>query len=233
MIYAGILAGGKGERMQSSIPKQFLPACGKPVLYYSLRQFRSIDQIGKIIVSCHQQYMGAAREIADGLPPGAPVEIIAGGRTRHQSFVNIIECIKRTGFAAGDKILLHEAARPLVDAGLIREHIRSLDLFEATNTLFGATDTMMVSSDGEFIEQVPPKKNIFHGQGPQGYDLATLARVLESEVSEGDLSSELDLCAIYIKNRRSVRIVAGNERLFKLTYPTDFALLEHYLRKDN
>lgn len=47
------------------------------------------------------------------------------------------------------------------------------------------------------------------------------------------MSSELDLCAIYVKNRRSVKIVPGNERLFKLTYPNDFALLEHYLRKDN
>lgn len=171
MIYAGILAGGKGERMQSSLPKQFIPVCGKPVLYYSLSQFRSIGQIGRIIVSCHRQYISAAREIADALPPGAPVEIIEGGTTRHQSFVNIIEHIKREGFAGGDKILLHEAARPLVDAGLIKEHIRNLEFFEATNTLFGATDTMMLSSDGQFIEQVPTKKFIFHGQGPQGYDL--------------------------------------------------------------
>lgn len=218
--------------MQSDVPKQFLRVCGKPVLYYSLHQFRSVDQIEKIIVSCHRNYMGAAGEIARGMPGTAPIAIIEGGSTRHQSFVNIVEHIRQEGFAAGDKIILHESARPLVDAGLIREHIRNLSLFEATNTLFSVTDTMMMSSDGEFIEQVPLKKNIFHGQGPQGYDLAVLAHVLDNEVSESDLSVELDLCAIYVKNQRSVKIVQGNERLFKLTYPYDFALLEHYLQKE-
>lgn len=232
MIFAGILAGGKGERMNNGLPKQFVPVCGKPVLYYALRGFCGLEQIGKIIISCHPDHVLLARQIAGMLPGHRKITVIEGGPTRHQSFVNIIRHIQQAGFSPGDKLLLHEAARPLVDAGVIMEHIENLARFEATNTLLAAVDTMMISNDGQFIDQVPPKKTMYHGQGPQGYDLVKLLRVLEQEVMDSDMNGEPDLCALYLRNRRSVKIVKGNERLFKITYQNDLALLEHYLRKE-
>lgn len=232
MIFAGILAGGTGERMNNGLPKQFIPVLGKPVLYYSLRRFCAVDQIGKIIISCHRQYVDAASRIADGFPAAAKITVIEGGPTRHGSLVNIIRHIREKGFERGDKIILHEAARPLVDTDLIAEHIRSLARFEATNTLFSAVDTMMLSGDGEFIDSVPPKKNIYHGQGPQGYDLAKLIHLLENEIDEKDLQGEPDLCAIYLRCRRNVKIIKGSEKLFKITYPNDLALLEYYLGRE-
>lgn len=233
MIFAGILAGGKGERMNNGLPKQFISVCGNPVLYYPLRAFCGIEQVGKIIVSCHSQYMDLAGKIAHMLPGSDKITVIEGGQTRHQSLVNIIDHIKHEGCSANDKIILQEAARPLVDADVIREHIKNLANFEATNTLFNAIDTMMVSVDSEFIDEVPPKGNIYHGQGPQGYDLVKLIYVLEKEICDDDVISERDLCAIYVRNKRKVKIIKGNEKLFKVTYPKDFKLLEYYLQKED
>jgi len=232
MIYAAILAGGKGERMGNGLPKQFMEVCGKPVLYYSVRRFCAVQEVDRIIVSCHPDHINRAARIVESLQATGRIAVIEGGRTRHESFTNIIGHIRNRGAASGDKVLLHEAARPLVHEDLIREHIENLAHYDATNTLFAAVDVMMVSCNGMFIEGVFSKKDIYHGQGPQGYDLTTLLHVLDHEISASDLRSELDLCALYVRSRRTVKIVQGSEKLFKITYPNDLGLLEYYLRKD-
>jgi 2-C-methyl-D-erythritol 4-phosphate cytidylyltransferase len=233
MIFAGILAGGKGERISNELPKQFISVCGKPVLYYSVQAFCRIDQVGKIIISCHRDYLDLAEQITGPLAVPGKITVVEGGDTRHQSLVNIVEYIRAKGFDAGDKIILHEAARPLIDSDVILDHITSLASFEATNTLFGAVDTMMISDNGQFIDEVPPKKHIYHGQTPQGYDLEELIRVLEEEITDDDLSNEIDFCALYMRKNRKVKIVHGNERLFKVTYPKDIELLRYYLHKEH
>lgn len=232
MIFAGILAGGKGERIKSQLPKQFISVCGSPILYYSLDKFCNIDKVGMTIVSCHKEYMDVARLITKSVKEPEKIVVIEGGQTRHQSLVNVINHIKKLGFNNGDKILLHEAARPLIDTQLILEHINNLASFEATNTLFRAVDTMMVSGDGQFVEEVPPKHHIYHGQTPQGYDLNKLLYVLENEITIDDLGGEVDLCGIYLRNKRKVKIINGNEKLFKVTYEKDVELLKYYLENE-
>jgi len=230
MIYAGILAGGRGVRVNNDLPKQFVEVCGKPLLYHTLQRFCDIEEMDRIILSCIRAYIELAYRIVETTSAPGRITIVEGGQTRHESLMSIINYIRGRGCSANDKILVHEAARPLIDRDVIVEHIRNLARVEATNTLFGAVDTMMMSVNGEFIDQIPPKKQVYHGQTPQGYDLMRLIRVIEEEITEEDLEGEVDLCAIYLRNGRRVKIVKGNERLFKVTYPRDIALLEYYLR---
>lgn len=231
MIFAGILAGGAGERIKREAPKQFISIHGKPIIYYALKQFSSIVQIDKIIVSCHKTYIQFVEKIINDLSSNNRIIVVEGGHTRHQSLLNIVNYVKRSNYNPDDKILFHEAARPLIETDIILNHINYLDQYDATNTLYSAVDTMMISIDGEFINSIPDKKTIYHGQTPQGYHIGKLIDVLENEVTESDIKNEIDLCGIYLRYNRNIKIVNGNEKLFKITHPKDLILLQYYLEK--
>ena len=65
MIYAGILAGGKGSRMNSNIPKQFIELNGKPIIIYTIEKFLNVDEIDKVVISVIEEYIDYTRSSLD------------------------------------------------------------------------------------------------------------------------------------------------------------------------
>ena len=114
--FAVIVAGGKGTRMNSDIPKQFLLLKNKPVLYYTIKAFLDAYDNIEIILVLPEEHIGKGREIIDGYFDPSRIRITAGGRTRFHSVQNGLSLIHEESI-----IFVHDGVRCLVTGDLIRK----------------------------------------------------------------------------------------------------------------
>ncbi|MFZ0694586.1 MAG: 2-C-methyl-D-erythritol 4-phosphate cytidylyltransferase, partial [Alphaproteobacteria bacterium] len=103
-----VLAAGRGQRLGSSTPKQYLPLAGKPVLRYSLAAFASHPSIAAVAAVIAPEDRALYDRAASGLTLLPPV---MGGATRQESVRNGLEALSQRD---PERILIHDAARPFV-----------------------------------------------------------------------------------------------------------------------
>src|SRR5262249_45857663 len=121
MAVALIVAAGRGQRLGAGLPKALVPLAGRPLLAWSIDALRRVDAIDKIVVAMPALDAGEARERDRGLRSPPEVIAVEGGATRSESV--------RAALAAagpGDPVLVHDAARPLVTAELVRRTLAAL-----------------------------------------------------------------------------------------------------------
>ncbi len=104
-----IVAGGKGERMNTAIPKQFLEIQGKPILMHTLDIFHYYDATIKIILVLPADQVNFWGELCLRYSYNVQHQIVIGGETRFQSVKNGLEVAKDSGLIA-----VHDGVRPLV-----------------------------------------------------------------------------------------------------------------------
>ena len=128
MNIAMIFAGGRGVRMGSGIPKQFLEIHGKPVLVHTLELFQEHDMIDKIYISVLEDYIGKTQKLVDRYGLDKVVSIIPGGATAQDSIYNVLKDAEKEN--DGDSIvLLHDGVRPFVSYDTIKQNIESVQKY--------------------------------------------------------------------------------------------------------
>ena len=109
MVYAVILAGGKGTRLDSSRPKQLLPLGDITVLEWSLETFSAVFEIDSIILVSEPGLKSELESIVSSGKYKKVFRVIDGGAERFDSSSRALECHE---FDNDDLILFHDAARP-------------------------------------------------------------------------------------------------------------------------
>ena len=231
MNYAVILAGGRGVRTGNKLPKQFCMLDDKPIIAYSIDAFSSVESVDVIIVACNSEYIKVMDEIAlKYFPCPDRVRVVNGGDSRGGSLVLALESLSALDPAEEDKVLIHEAARPGLTKKVIKKHLEQLDIYGATNTLGPVVDLMVTSKNGHSIDTALSKREVFHGQAPQGYRVGELLEfTCRSEVRR-KLQEDMDLCELYLNDGRSVGIVIGGQELTKITFEHDVEIVKMLLR---
>lgn len=113
--FAVIVAGGKGVRMGSALPKQFLPLLDKPMLHYSISAFvNAFPDIELVLVLPHHQ-LSYGQIVLQSFPEGLDITIIAGGETRFHSVQNGLQVVEDNSI-----VFVHDGARPLISADLVQ-----------------------------------------------------------------------------------------------------------------
>ena len=123
-----LLAGGRGKRMGSNIPKQFLELGGEPLIRHSLNTIQKSDLIDEVILVSGAEDIQTIRDIVDRGGFDKVSHIVTGGEERYLSVVNgVLAICEKGGCEAFDGkpevILIHDGARPFVDA-LQPSHLR-------------------------------------------------------------------------------------------------------------
>ncbi len=113
--YAVVVAGGKGSRMGSPIPKQFLPFLGKPLLCYAIEAFAGAIPGIKIILVLPADELKSAQTVLRSYIGDINVTVVAGGDTRYHSVQNGLEKVNNDGV-----VFVHDGARPLISDELIQ-----------------------------------------------------------------------------------------------------------------
>ena len=145
MNIALIVAGGTGNRMGLDIPKQFVLVNNKPILIYTIEAFLKHPQIDDIYLVIHQDYLDEVNGWIKTYNLNKVKAVIKGGETRQISVFNGLKEMKKNGIKDDDIILIHDAARPLVNSTIISNNISTCQKYGAAVTSLGATDTILFS----------------------------------------------------------------------------------------
>jgi 2-C-methyl-D-erythritol 4-phosphate cytidylyltransferase len=130
----------------------------------------------------------------------------------------------------GCGVLLHDAARPLVDQRTIADCVAALGVHEAAGVAVPTSDTIVITENG-VMRSVPRRETLFRCQTPQCFWLSVIARAHELAAADPDFAPTDD-CGVVLRYLPDVdvHIVPGSERNIKITYPQDLAVAEALLK---
>jgi 2-C-methyl-D-erythritol 4-phosphate cytidylyltransferase / 2-C-methyl-D-erythritol 2,4-cyclodiphosphate synthase len=220
-----VVAGGAGLRADpenSGRPKQYRLLAGQPVIARSLGTFLSHPQVRRIQVVLRAGTEGAFHAAVPP-HPGLAVPVI-GGAERQDSVRIGLEALEA---ASPDFVLIHDAVRPFVTAGLVGRVLAALDSHDAAIPAVAVTDTLKRGTPSGMVEATVERANLFAAQTPQGFRfdkiLAAHRKVGRAGLSFTDDSSIAEWAGF------EAAIVAGDVANRKLTTQEDFALADAQL----
>ena len=216
MIFAGICAGGKGERFGGDTPKQFLQLRGKPVVMHSVEAFLQCAEIGRVLVAVSEEWMGRCREM---LAQYDRVAVIQGGSDRGETVARLVDAAFAAGGDDGDVIATHDAARPFVSPEVIRRCLCAAKEFGVSGTALAARDTVLQCVNG-LVTAAPPRSEMFLAQTPQCFKLG-LFREVWGRLSDAKKAAATDVCGMFFRGGVEVRMVEGERECFKITTKED------------
>ena len=233
MIFAVILAGGKGSRMGvSDVPKQFLEIKGKPILCHTLEKFLPNPRFEKIIVLSPRTWLNQAKAlIKKHCGMSDRIAVIEGGATRNETIMNAIAYIdEHYGLDDDTVIVTHDSVRPFVTHRIIEENIESAIRDGACDTVIPATDTI-VEGDGDKIVAIPERKWMYQGQTPQSFKAKELRDAYNS-LTDKEKDILTDAAKILVIKGQRVALVRGEIYNIKITYPYDLRIARSLLEDD-
>ncbi|MEN3203430.1 MAG: 2-C-methyl-D-erythritol 4-phosphate cytidylyltransferase [Atribacterota bacterium] len=226
LFFAVVVAAGVGERMNTSLPKQYLPLLGKPVLAYTLEAFERCEAITEVTVVIHPLHEEIfRREILKKYDFRKLRHYVFGGATRQDS---VYEGIKLYRDCLEDFVLIHDGVRPLISEGIIKRCVEEVAQFEAVCVAIPSVDTLKLSPDGKTIEGTLDRRKVWRAQTPQAFRVSLILEALERAQKEGFCGT--DDASLVERLGFPVRIVLGSEENLKITTPQDFLIAEEMLR---
>lgn len=236
MIYAEILAGGKGTRMgNTEMPKQFLKVGGKPIIIHTLEIFLLNSRFEKIIITTPSQWIQHTNDLINKYIPQdlmKKIKVCEGGTDRNESIMSGIRFIeKEYGINDEDVIVTHDAVRPFLNHRMINENIDMAIEYGACDTVVPAFDTIVESKDGECISDIPRRDFMYQGQTPQSFNIRELVDLYNS-LSKEEKEILTDAAKIFVVKGKKVKLVQGEVYNMKITTPYDLKLANALLRDE-
>ncbi|MBB6136300.1 2-C-methyl-D-erythritol 4-phosphate cytidylyltransferase [Massilia aurea] len=223
-----IPAAGVGARMAAGSPKQYLPIGAKPMLRHTVDAFLSSPLIAHtyVVVSADDPFIDAV--LPDASDGASRVTVLrCGGATRMESIRNGLHAV-RAALADTDHVLVHDAARPGLNAALIERLITETGDHPAGGLLaLPVVDTVKRRGD-DGIATVD-RANLWLAQTPQMFTYALLCRALDAATDPAAITD--DASAVQALGL-APRLVEGHPRNLKVTLPSDIRIAEMYLAAD-
>jgi 2-C-methyl-D-erythritol 4-phosphate cytidylyltransferase len=230
-VVAVVLGGGTGQRIGAALPKQLLRLGGRTLIEHCVAAFEQapgVDEIMVVMAAGYVEQVGALLA-SEGFAKVSGV--IAGGVARPDSTRAALAAI--AGADGGDPadcgVLLHDAARPLVDQRIIADCVAALGVHQAAGVAVPASDTMVITDNG-VMHTMPRRETLWRCQTPQCFRLPVIARAHELAAADPEFVPTDD-CGVVLRYLPGVdvHIVTGSERNLKVTYPQDLAVAETLL----
>ena len=247
-MVAVVLGGGVGQRLGAGLPKQLLTLGGTTLVERCVAAFEAAPGVDEILVVMARGYTGQVEALL-GNRYRKVAAVIEGGLTRPESTRVALSAIAagQHGASGGDAllppggttppsppedvgVLLHDAARPLVDQRIIADCVAALREHDAAGVAVPASDTMVVTENG-VMQSMPRRETLHRCQTPQCFRLSVIIRAHELAAADPGYSPTDD-CGVVMRYLPDVpvHIVPGSERNIKVTYPQDLAVAEALLR---
>lgn len=211
MEHVIIVAGGKGLRMQSEIPKQFMLLAGKPVLLHSLEAFYNYSPTINIIVVLPQEQIAYWQELCKTHNCIIPHTVVSGGSERFYSVQAGLSCVENNGFVA-----IHDGVRPLVSAACIARGFACARQNDSAIPVIDSIDSLRIVN-GENSKTID-RTTIKRVQTPQIFNVEKLKRAYQQSYSP----FFTDDASVWESTGFPVALYAGEERNIKITTPVDF-----------
>jgi len=212
--------------MNSTIPKQYLPLLGKPVLAYTLDVFEACSEIEEIIVVIHPHHEDLfLRQVFKRYHYEKVRKYVFGGKRRQDSvYRGLLELRGREE----DFVLVHDGVRPLLDQRTLKRCIEELKEHEAVCCAIPCVDTLKMTENGKSIQGTLDRHKVWRAQTPQGFRVKLLWEALERAFQDDFCGT--DDSVLVERLGQPVYLVLGSEDNLKITTPQDVIFAEERLR---
>lgn len=205
-----IVAAGSGQRFGAERPKQYLDLAGQPVLRRTIDAFRRHPKVSAVRVVINPAF----RDLYDAAVAGLDLpEPVTGGASRQDSVRNGLEALADS---APHYVLIHDAARPLIDPDTIDAVIAALGTHPAALAAVPVADTLKRGEDG-LVAGTVDRSALWRAQTPQGFRFPD---ILAAHRAAAGLELTDD-AAVAERAGLPVALVPAREENFKVTTPDD------------
>ena len=224
--YALVPAAGSGSRLGAALPKQYLEIAGRPLLYHSLLALARHPRIEQVFVVLAQRDDLFGRH--DWREFGARVKpLYCGGETRAASVFNGL-LATRDFIAASDWVLVHDAARPCLGREALDRLFSELEADETGGLLaVPVSDTLKRANRDSRVAATEPRDNLWLAQTPQMFRYRLLIEALRA----ADPATATDEARAIEGLGLKPKLVLGDTRNIKVTFPEDLAIAELILEE--
>ncbi|WP_205697340.1 2-C-methyl-D-erythritol 4-phosphate cytidylyltransferase [Conexibacter sp. SYSU D00693] len=210
MAVALLVAAGRGERLGSSGPKALVALRGRPMLEWSLDVLRA---------TCDEVVVA----LPEGVEPPPGTVGVRGGAERSHSVRNALAAA-----SAGGPVLVHDAARPLLEPGTVHDVLAGLDGADAAIAAARVVDTTKrTDPGGDVVRETLDRATLWAVQTPQAFHRDVLERALAQD--DAVLAAATDDASLVEALGGTVRLVPAPRTNLKVTTPEDLLLAESLL----
>lgn len=215
--------------MHSEIPKQYMDLCGYPVIYYSLKVFGESPVDDIILVTGAQDLEFCRRDIVEKYGFSKVKAVVAGGSERYLSVYEGLKAAPET-----DYVLIHDGARPLIDADAIQRSMDTVEKDMACVLAVPVKDTIKIADGNGFADTTPDRSRLWAVQTPQSFSAALLKEAYQkmfAAKADGKVLQAITDDAMLVEQMTScrVRLVEGNYTNLKITTPEDLLIAQAFL----
>jgi 2-C-methyl-D-erythritol 4-phosphate cytidylyltransferase len=216
MVYAVIVAAGKGVRMNCTTPKQYLELEGTPLLSVTLKAFDGCSLIDEIILVVPPGDIAFCIEkIINPAGMKKKVTPVAGGLKRQDSVYNGLMAVNEKK----SSVVIHDGVRPFVTLSNIEECIREAVLHEACILGMPASDTVKLADGSGYIEKTLERDSVWLAQTPQAFEYSLIKKAHDRAREEGFEGT--DDASLVERLGEKVKIIRGSANNIKITTPED------------
>lgn len=219
--YVIIVAGGSGTRMQSALPKQFLPLNGRPLMFYTLEAFAKSHANPYIIVVMHPDFHDHWRQLCTTYRFEIPHELVAGGSTRFHSVKNGFDAI-----TDNDAIIaVHDAVRPLTAPQIVDHAYQYAETYGNAVVAVKSRDSVrrVIGKKSSALK----REEIYLVQTPQTFRYSQLKTAYEQPYND----NFTDDASVVEAAGYDINLIEGNDTNIKITFPEDIAIAELLLSR--
>ena len=217
MDYVIIVAGGKGLRMGSDIPKQFLPIAGKPVLMRTLERFRAYSSTLQIVLVLPEAQQDYWKQLCKQYDFKVDYQLANGGQTRFHSVQNGLALVPDD---AEGVVGVHDGVRPFPNIDVIRNCYETARTKKAVIPVIPVVETVrQLKSEGSITV---PRDQYRLVQTPQTFDIQLLKAANRQPYNDGFT----DDASVVESYGHAITLVEGNRENIKITTPYDIIVAE-------
>lgn len=220
-----IVAGGKGERMGASTPKQFLELAGKPILMHTLEKFKETDPTIEIILALPENQIDFWEELFHKYQlPKVRHQIVKGGATRFHSVQNALKLVKDNSVVA-----IHDGVRPLVSIETINNCFLEAEKNGNAIPVVEVVDSLRHYSKQDKTNEAVSRTCYKIVQTPQCFTSELILKAYQQDFDK----LFTDDATVVEKLGETINLVPGNRDNIKITTTEDLIIAEAFLKNNN
>ena len=216
-----VVAAGSGVRMGAGMPKALVPLAGRPMLAWCLEALAASRVDGVVLVAPPGMERDADVAVGASVPM---VAVVAGGATRSRSVANGLAALP----ASARRVLVHDAARPLLTPALADAVLDALDDADGAIAAAPLADTLKRAGPDLAVAGTVDREGLWAAQTPQGFHVDVLRYALAA-ADPAALDAATDCASLVEAAGGRVRLVHSAGPNLKVTTPADLALAEALL----
>lgn len=231
MNIALIIAGGHGNRMGQSVPKQFLHIDGCPVIIHTMMAFQQHPGVDFIAVVCLRGWESVVQSYALQYGISKLRWVFTGGETGMESIHNGIYGLRDSGCSDDDLVLIHDGVRPLLSQEIISNNIATCMAFGNAITGIRCREAILESKDGLASKNSVPRDSLVRTQTPQTFRLNWIIGIHDKAREKG-ITNSVSSCTLIAELGEDIEmhIVPGEERNMKITTLEDIEIVKALLK---